>query len=162
MNYPAYMILTLRQHLEDDGAENPDLAARQWCEQGWTDPSAAYREWAGIGVTDPDIARELHDEGIPVVKAAEQAEADGRRASIGQLYFEELVTIEEAKRLADIDPLVDLRDLSANRASAEHALEEIRKLGRVKAKEARAKGASVAEIAEAFGVSRAQAYNLLD
>ena len=74
-----------------------------------------------------------------------------------------MISVADAKRHAGkTDPLSDLRKLATDRATAEHALTEIRRLGKVKAQEARQKGASVADIGEAFGVSRQGAYDLLD
>lgn len=159
--YPAYVILTLRQHLEDDGERNPDLAVRQWCEQGWTDPSAAYREWTAVGATDPDVAWELRQAGFSIEATGREVEVDGVTATVAAHYIAERLTLDEAKRAAGVDPLADLRQLAKDRASAEHALTEIRRLGRVKAIDARRQGASVADIADAFGVSRQGAYDLL-
>lgn len=162
MNYPAHMILTLRRHLEADGHENPDQAATLWAGQGWTDPSTAYREWGGIGATDPDRAWELRQAGLNIENAAIEVEADGVTATLAAHYNEDRLTLEEVTAEAGTDPLGDLRKLARDRASAEHALTEIRRLGRLKARQAREKGASVAEVAEAFDVSRQGAYDLLD
>lgn len=160
-DYPAHMILTLRQHLEEDGDPNPDLAARQWCEQGWADPSAAYREWTAIGATDPDVAWELRQAGLNIETAGREVEVDGVTATVAAHYIAERLTLDEAKQAAGVDPLADLQRLAKDRAAAEHALTEIRRLGRVKAIDARRQGASVADIADAFGVSRQGAYDLL-
>lgn len=159
--YPAHMILTLRRHLEEDGHPTPDDAVRQWCEQGWADPSAAYREWGGIGATDPDRAWELRQAGLNIEQASREAVADNITATIAEHFNEGRITIEDAKGMAEVDPLGDLQQLAQDRASAEHALTEIRRLGRIKALAARERGVSVADIAEAFGVSRQGAYDML-
>jgi len=162
MNYPIHMILTLRRHLEEDGADNPDLAARQWAEQGWTDPSTAYREWSGLGITDPDLAWELHEHGVKIVQASEIRTVDGIEDTIAGHVKAERLTVGEAVSEAGVDPLRDLEILAQDRATAEQALSAIGKLAKVKATAAREQGASVEKIASAFGVSRQTAYNLLD
>lgn len=159
--YPAHMILALRRYLEEDNDPTPDATATIWCDYGWTDPSAAYREWTAIGAEEAESAWELREAGLSITQAGQTIEIDGISRSIAAFYDSGDLTIEEAKQEAGVDPLADLQQLAQDRASAEHALTEIRRLGRIKALAAREQGASVVAIAEAFGVSRQAAYDLL-
>lgn len=110
-----------------------------------------------------DRAWELRDVGLSIADAAQEVEINGVPATIAAHYNAGVISVADAKRHAGkTDPLSDLRKLATDRATAEHALTEIRRLGKVKAQEARQKGASVADIGEAFGVSRQGAYDLLD
>lgn len=168
--YTVEKILRLRDAVERLAAEHGDtfthgepldLVARHWGEIGFIDPAALIYEWASIGVFDTDAVRDLREAGVSVREARMEAVVDGAAEPIGRLYADQKISIEEAVTFAAVDPLKDLRDLAQGRATAEHALSEVRRLGAIKAREARAKGSSVAEIAEAFGVSRQGAYDLL-
>lgn len=159
--YPAYKIITLYKLLEADGSRNPGREAQEWADQGWHDPSAAYREWSGLGITDPDLAWELHEAGVKILQASEIRTIDGIEATIAAHVVAGRLTVGEAVSEAGVDPLRDLALLAQDRTSAVHALTAIGKLAKAKAKLARERGASVADIAKAFGVSRPTAYDLV-
>lgn len=167
MEYTVDQILRLRAEAESCSEHygepfhrglTPDVIAHEWAEVGWSDPAGALREYAPY-CPDARRARDLRDAGVPLMR-----EVDCEVRSLGEVarrYYEGEITLDEAKREAGSDPLLDLADLKRDRDTANRGLEEIRRLAPIKAREAREAGASVAEIGEAFGVSRQGAYDLL-